>query len=114
MPGLKLFLVPSEVNQILLKREAFGPFGSRPHGLEVFDARHDGVVALDDIIHSKHANSKLRRLQFLWDVEVYRYERLRGLWRGRDECGDCVVTLWSECSEREFRGDRKPRASGGS
>jgi hypothetical protein len=72
--------MPAEVNEILLESEAFGPFGFGPNGLEVFDAGHHGIVVLDDIIDRQHAKSKLRRLQFLRDLEICRYERLRGLW----------------------------------
>ena len=37
-PAEETFLMPSEVDQILLERETFGPLGSGPHGLEVTGA----------------------------------------------------------------------------
>jgi hypothetical protein len=38
---LKLLLVPAQINQVLLERQAIGPAAARPHRLYVFGAGGD-------------------------------------------------------------------------
>lgn len=69
----KFLLVPTEVDQILFEGESFWPivfYNDAEGGLQVFDARHHGVVVLYEIIHRQHAKSKFFGFEYFRRLEV--------------------------------------------
>src|SRR5262249_19310969 len=81
---LKLLLMPTEIDQILLECQSIRPTALWPDRPKVLDARHHRILILDDIVDRKHAKPNLAGLQSLRNDEIGRHEwcgEKRHAWR---------------------------------